>query len=376
MASHKKPRFSFAASESRRLLRQRTGRTRALLAGRGLAAIWATLRALDLHDRAVLLPANTCYIVLWAVLQSGNQPYLVDIDPMTGNISPETLDTCTVPTPAVIIPAHMYGLPAPMVAICEWAKAHGAFVIEDAALALGVMADGRPAGAWGDASVFSFGRGKIADVDGGGALLTDDAALADEAARLLGALPLWNERLSRLSGEWLELYWTLHQYEADNLRLAELYPTLFDIYGEITRCRLPDSHWRDLPDRLHTLDGNTAHRRDLAAYYDEQLLALPVRTLRREVGATLWRYPLVGSGEHRDGLLQALWAQHLDVTRWYPSLRPMRAALAPELADPPMPAADQLAGEIINLPLSPEIDRAYAGRVVKVISDYFDANWR
>src|SRR5215212_2287052 len=129
MASHTKPKFSFAASESRRLLRQRTGRGRAMLAGRGSAAIWATLRALDLHDRAVLLPANTCYIVLWAVLQSGNQPYLADIDPLTGNITAATLDACPAPNPAVIIPTHMYGLPAPMAVICDWAKAHDTFVI-------------------------------------------------------------------------------------------------------------------------------------------------------------------------------------------------------------------------------------------------------
>jgi dTDP-4-amino-4,6-dideoxygalactose transaminase len=101
-----------------------------------------------------------------------------------------------------------------------------------------------------------------------------------------------------------------------------------------------------------------------------------VRTLHRDEGANLWRYPLVVASEHRDALLQALWAQHRDVTRWYPSLRPMRAALASGLADPPMPAADQLAGEIINLPLSPEIDRDYAGRVVEAIRAYFEVDWR
>src|SRR5688500_7553774 len=139
MPSQKKSTFSFVAADTRRLLRQRAGRGRAVLAGRGAAAIWAALRALDLHDRAVLLPANTCYIVLWAVLQSGNQPYLVDVDPLTANISPDTLNNCNVPNLSAIIPVHMYGLPAPMEAVCAWAKASQIAVIEDAALALGTM---------------------------------------------------------------------------------------------------------------------------------------------------------------------------------------------------------------------------------------------
>src|SRR5664279_4515862 len=222
----RKARFSFAAAESRRLLRERTGRAHVVLSGRGATAIWATLRALDLHDRAVLIPANTCYIVLWAVVLSGNQPVLVDVDPLTANISPETLAACAAAQPAVLIPAHMYGLPAPMAALIGWARERGVFVIEDAALALGTVADGRQAESWGDVSVLSFGQGKIADADGGGALVSDDPALADEIERVLATVPMQTEARRRLNREWLEIYWALHQFDAQNPRLKELYPCL------------------------------------------------------------------------------------------------------------------------------------------------------
>ena len=78
----------YAIAESTRLLCGMTGRQHALLAGRGAAGIWAALRALDLHDAYVMIPANTCYIVLWAVLKSGNKPMLVDVDAETGNLTP------------------------------------------------------------------------------------------------------------------------------------------------------------------------------------------------------------------------------------------------------------------------------------------------
>lgn len=364
-------RYAFAAAEHR--LRAHTGRSHIQIVGRAATAIWATLRALDLHNRPVLIPANTCYIVLWAVLQSGNQPCLVDVDPETANITPELLDRCGVTTPAVLIPAHMYGLPAPMTALMAWAKARSVFVIEDAALALGAMVEGRPAGSWGDASVFSFGQGKIADAGGGGALLTDDARLAEAIRRLLVGTPPWAEPLQRLNDQWLDIYWALHQYEAYTPRLADVYPALFSIYGGITRCRLPDA--TSVREALATLDDNLKHRAALARLYDEAFADTPVRLLKRPEGAVLWRYPLFVPPPHRDPLLRALWGEGIfDVTRWYPSLQTMRRALAPDAPSTPTPTADQMADEVINLPLSPDTPQELVERITQIVTGYFAAH--
>ncbi len=364
---------SLTAAKARRLLRQRTGRERAVLAGRGSAALWAALRALDRRDAPVLIPANTCYIVLWAVLQSGYTPVLVDVDPQTGNVTPETLSAAGVERPAAVVPAHLYGLPAPMHAICEWAQARGAAVIEDAAQTLGGQVDGQPVGSWGDVSIFSFGRGKPADMDNGGAALTDDGALAAEIDRLMRTLPPWSAALARLNRQWLDIYWATHQHEADNPGLAALYAPLFDLYESITRYRLPDQTWSDFPDAMAEADASSGHRQALARLYDELLREAPTRTLGRADKTVLWRYPLLAPAGQRDTLLQTLWAAGaLDVTRWYPSLQPMRAALAPDAPQTTTPHADRLAAEIINLPLSAETTVAQAERIVEVVRGFFD----
>ncbi|MFN8450053.1 MAG: DegT/DnrJ/EryC1/StrS aminotransferase family protein [Anaerolineae bacterium] len=361
-----------AAVASRHLLRQRTRRAHAVLAGRGAAALQAALTVLDVRSRPVLIPANSCYIVLWAVLQRGCQPVLVDVDPLTANVTPETLARCGVTQPAVIIPAHMYGLPAPMSAITAWARARGAFVIEDAALALGTLADGKPAGAWGDASIFSFGQGKTADIGFGGALLTDDARLATEIERALADMPLWSKALQALNRQWLEIYWALHQFEDENNRLAEVYPALFDVYRQITRCRAAD--WRALAPALDRLDENLAHRHALAEFYDEQFAGLPVRSLSRPEDTSLWRYPLLVPTEQRNELLERLWETGIfEATRWYPSLQPMLRALAPGSPATPTPATDALAKQIVNLPLAPETTREHAREILRVIVEYFEA---
>lgn len=366
---------SLAAADCRRLLRQRTGRDHVVLVGRAATAIRAALQALDLHGAAVLLPANTCYIVLWAVLQTGNQPFLVDVDAFTGNVTPAMLDSCAAP-PAVVIPAHMYGNPAPMQALGAWARQRGVFVLEDSALALGALADGQPVGAWGGAAVFSFGRGKIADAGTGGALVTNDARLAAEVERFAASTPMWNSKLRALEQAWLEIYWALHQFEATP-GVARAYAPLFEAYGAITRVRLPqtqgrDDHWRDLRAELARLDVQLEHRRRLARIYDVSWNGLPVRTLNRSDDAALWRYPLLVPADQRDNLLRALWDERIDVTRWYPSLQPMRGALTPALPVTPTPVADQLGAEIVNLPLSPETDEAAARRTVTVVRRFFE----
>jgi dTDP-4-amino-4,6-dideoxygalactose transaminase len=365
-------RASSDAAVARHLLRERTGQQHVILAGRGSAAIYATLRALDFHDRDVLIPANTCYIVLWAVLQSGNRPRLVDIDPNTGNLSAETLARCGIERPAVLIPAHMYGLPAPMESIMAWTREHGAFALEDAALALASAADGRPTGAWGDAAVFSFGPGKIADAELGGALVTDDDQLAGEVKRILGEMPLYDDRTAALNRQWLELYWPLHQFDIATPRLSSLYPALFELYGEITRYRLPNAAWRPLRASLGHLGGEIDHRRALAQRYDDGLADLPVTRFDRPDGATLWCYPLRAAANRRDTLLQTLWSEQIfEATRWYPSLQPMAAALAPDVAQTPTPFADQMAAEIINLPLAPETTQADVEVIVETVRGFF-----
>src|SRR5689334_5160776 len=95
-------------------LRRLTQRQQVALVGRGATGIWAALRAWDLQDEIILLPANTCYIVLWAVLKSGNHPLLVDVDRRTANLTVAGLEEYIGAHPAVVIPCHMYGLPAPM----------------------------------------------------------------------------------------------------------------------------------------------------------------------------------------------------------------------------------------------------------------------
>lgn len=366
MTAHREARLH--AATARRLLRQRTGRAHVVLTGRGATAIWAALRALGLTGAPVLIPANTCYLVLWAVLASDNVPVLVDIEPLTGNVTPTTLEQTGIARPGAIIPAHLYGIPAPMAELAAWARERGAALIEDCALTGGITVEGRPAGAWGNVSVFSFGRGKPVDMDNGGAAQTDDLSLATEMLRLTAELPLWNGNLQRLNREWLDMYWALHQHDT-NPALAALYAALYALYRPLTTYRLPDAAWNALPLALANHDAAVEQRLERARAYDAAFASSALSALRRPDDALLWRYPLRVPAGRRDAVLHGLWdAGVLDATRWYPSLGPMRDALAPDAPKPPTPHADALAAEIINLPL----DDDRTGQIIDIVLGAFE----
>ncbi len=371
-----------AANASRQTIQHLQALTRreyGILTGRAATGIWAVLRAWGLHDQVIVLPANTCYIVLWAVLKSGNRPLLVDVDRSIGNLTVERLTAHLGSHPAVVIPCHMYGLTAPMQSICDWARTNDVKVIEDAALALGAAVDGQPAGSWGDASILSFGLGKIVDNQVGGALATDDSHLASEVAKLVADSPIWDDHLMALTNQWNGLYWPLHQYELQNPRLLDLYPQLFALYGELTVYQLTADDWADLPALLRDLPDNLAHRAQLASLYDSQLgianLAAKNSTLlpplARPSGSILWRYPLLVQPDVRDELLSRLWEQGIhEATRWYPPLRPMTTALAPHLPQPLTPVADALGASIINLPLSEGVDENDVLQITELIRTF------
>lgn len=361
-----------AASAARHALAGLTGREHVILTGRAAAGIYALLRALELRDRWIALPANTCYIVMWAVLRSGNHPLLVDVDPETGNLEPDGLAQCSE-HPAVLIVPHLYGRPASMRAVMAWAAAQNTFVIEDCAQAAGNRCDDRPVGGWGDAAVFSFGSGKIVDHAGGGAVICDDADLARSVRGVLMTLPIVDSTLDSLIAQWDALYWSLHQFEDINPRLCALYRELFAIYGDITAYLLPLPHWHGLPSKLATLRQNIEKRMQQAALYDQLLSGLPGITTTPHAFAP-WRYSVCVRPSQRRAVLQYLWTEGFaDVTRWYPCLRWMLSALSPQQPVPVTPNADALAARVLNLPVGEQVTEGYIRRLCTALRTFMDS---
>jgi perosamine synthetase len=151
----------------------------AIAANNGTTALHLALVALGLQPGdEVIVPALTYVASANTVRYCGATPVFVDNDPATLNIDPAAVEAAITPRTRGIMPVHLYGNPADMAAICEIARRHGLFVVEDAAEAVGARFGGRRTGGLGDAAAFSFFGNKIITTGEGGMVTTDDDALA------------------------------------------------------------------------------------------------------------------------------------------------------------------------------------------------------
>lgn len=111
-----------------------------------------------------------------AVVMRGAVPVLADVDPVSQNITAESIRKVVTPKTKAIIPVHLAGFPCEMDSIMDLAREFNLIVIEDCAQANGAFYKGRPVGSIGHAGAFSFCQDKIMTTVGEGGLL----ALQDE----------------------------------------------------------------------------------------------------------------------------------------------------------------------------------------------------
>jgi dTDP-4-amino-4,6-dideoxygalactose transaminase len=152
----------------------------------GLDALVLGLRALAVGPGdEVIVPSNT-YIATWlAVSAVGATPVPVEPDAATYNLDAGRVAERLTARTAAVIPVHLYGQPADTDALRAVLAGHRARILEDAAQAHGATLRGRRAGSLGDAAAWSFYPGKnLGALGDGGAVTTDDDAIADEVRRL------------------------------------------------------------------------------------------------------------------------------------------------------------------------------------------------
>src|SRR6266550_8708487 len=154
--------------------------------GSGTEALWLSLLACGVGrgDEVITVP-NTFMATAEAITYCAARPVFIDVDERTYTMDPAGLEKALTSKTKAIIPVHLFGQPADMDPILEFARKHDLFVIEDAAQAHGAEYKGRKVGTLGDAGCFSFYPGKNLGAFGeAGAVVTDNAEL-QEKVRLL-----------------------------------------------------------------------------------------------------------------------------------------------------------------------------------------------
>jgi dTDP-3-amino-3,4,6-trideoxy-alpha-D-glucose transaminase len=297
----------------------------------GTAALTLLLRAAGIgHGDEVVVPAHTYIASALGVIHAGATPVLCDVEDGTGLIDVDAAAAAVTQRTAAILAVHLYGQVCAMPALERLARRHGLALFEDAAQAHGATWEGRPAGSLGDAAAFSFYPSKnLGALGDGGAICTDDAALAERVRRL-------RHFGQRRKGEHVEL--GLNE-RLDGLQAALLSVKLARLdYGNRTRRRHAATYRERLTGHVRLLDERTESP---CVYH-----LFPVRVPLRHVVLEQLRSAGVGTGVHYSPALH-----------WQPALRG-RVAVPYDLA-----RAEAWAAEELSLPMSPalrddEIQRA------------------
>jgi dTDP-4-amino-4,6-dideoxygalactose transaminase len=341
------------------------GRRRCVLTGRGASAIYIALQSLPRRAGKVVLPAILCPSPANVTLYAGFEPLFCDVSPADYNLDPQALRGLLQrhDDVAAIMPAHIYGHPAAIEEIAGIAAERGIPLIEDAAQSLGGEIGGRRMGGFGAMSILSFGHTKIIDAGGGGAVLTDDEALAEALRHHAGRLPAQPanhrdraEQYRRTYYEWRAL---AAKDSTQNDRFLEMPAKFRDLY----LYRAEGAWIAALGAAFPALDRIVAARRNTCDAFVELLAGDPRLALpERRSGGVPWRFTFLVDGAAQGPVTAALRAQGIDVSNWYPSLHRWYA-VGKAQGDDAFPVARRVEARVVNLWVEPPKDAAYAKSV-------------
>ncbi len=307
----------------------------------GLEAMQLVLMALGIGPGDEVIVPSHGYIATWlAVTHAGARPIPCEPDERTYNLDPARLAALITPRTKAILPIHLYGQTADMNAINAVAKQSGLFVLEDAAQSHGARCQGRASGALGGAAGISFypskNLGALAD---GGAVTTDDAALAEKIRHLRN----YGSKV-RYHNEYLGL----------NSRLSEL-------QAAFLRAKLP-----------HLAAWN-ARRTRIAARYLAEFRGIGDLTLPF---VPAWAEPVwhlfVVRTSRRDALQTHLASRGIGTQVHYPippHLSNAYRAAGWKRSD--FPLAEKFAGEVLSLPIGPHLASEQVEHVCLAVKDFF-----
>ena len=309
--------------------------------GSGTEALWLTLLAMGIGpgDEVITVPMSFVATVE-AICLTGAKPVFVDIDPHTYTLDPTALHGALTRRTKAIIPVHLFGHPADMAPILEFARQHGLRVIEDAAQAHGAECSGQKVGSIGDAGCFSFYPAKNLGAMGeAGAIVTGHKKLADRMQKLRNhgqshknshALVGWNCRMDGIQGAVL-------------------------------------SH------KLQRLDQENQMRRSHARMYAEKLGGLPELALPIEASGRSHVFHIYAiRTTARDQLISHFKANQIEFGVHYPvpiHLQPAFHHLELKLGD--FPISESYAKELVSLPMFPEMKTEQIDLVARAICTNF-----
>ena len=306
----------------------------------GTDALFLAFKALGVKagDEIITVPF-TFIATAEAVVNAGAVLRFVDIDPERRTMDPALLEAAITPKTVGIVPVHLYGMPADMEPILKIAAAHKLWVVEDACQAHGALYKNRKTGTFGDAAAFSFYPSKnLGGYGDGGALITGREEIASKM------------KLLRNHGQ-------SSKYETELLGYNS---------------RLDGFQAAVLSVKLPYLDRWNDNRRQVAEWYREALDGIKEVTVPKSFADSREVYHIyVPRVEKRDALVAHLKTRGISTGVHYQIPLHKQRAFAGVSEHGPLPVSEKVAGEVVTLPMYPELKKEQVGYIASEIAKFY-----
>ncbi|KIH75759.1 dTDP-4-amino-4,6-dideoxygalactose transaminase [Geoalkalibacter ferrihydriticus] len=302
----------------------------------GTDALHLALRAAGIGEGdEVITPAFTFIATAEAISYVGAKPVFVDIDARTFNLDPARVEEAITPQTRAILPVHLFGQPADLVALRDLCKTHKLLLIEDCAQSFGAGYAEQMTGSFGNAGCFSFFPSKNLGCFGDGGLITTND---DDLARELLVL--------RNHGSRQRYHHSIIGY---NSRLDEMQAAILRI-------------------KLKHIDEYNRLRRRNAHLYNEALKGLGLTTPHEDgKGVHVFhQYTLLLDG--RDRVQKALSEAGIASAVYYPIPLHRQEVYRDLMTGVSLPVTEKAAEQVLSLPMYPELTSDQISNICQVIS--------
>jgi perosamine synthetase len=331
----------------------------AIAVSSGTAGLHMALLTLGIKEGdQVIVPSFAFIAVANAVLNVRATPVFADIDPVTLNLTPSTVEPVITPRTRAILVVHTFGIPADMLALRDLAVRHNLVIIEDACEAIGAELHQRRVGSFGDLAVFGFYPNKQITTGEGGAVLARTQAHAHRLRSLRNQGrnpgPPATDEIS-LAPDWLN-----HPDIGFNYRLSDIACAL----GRVQLSRI---------DEILTLRRSAAERYH-ALLADIPTLELP--PLSMPDSTISWFVFVVRLPQASDrGRIQAFLAQFDIATAPYFAPIHLQPAWRERLSSPQhLPVTESVGARTLALPFFTRITPSQQEQVASVLRKAFTLN--
>jgi dTDP-4-amino-4,6-dideoxygalactose transaminase len=327
--------------EFERAFAEKCGTKHCISCANGTDAIYITLKALGIGPgNEVITVANSWISTSETISQAWARPVFVDIDPDYYHINPQKIEDKISAKTKAIIPVHLFGQPASIEEIKGICKRHELFLVEDCAQAHFATYNGQKVGTFGIAGTFSFYPGKNLGAYGdGGAIITNDDGLATRAKMFANHGSLRKHH---------------HEMEGINSRLDGIQAAILNV-------------------KLKYIDGWNRARYQNALKYNERLSIIPqIQIPKIRPNAFHIFHLYVVRTKKRDDLANYLKSKQIETGIHYPTALPfLQAYKYLDHRPSDFPVAYEYQGEILSLPMFPELNENQIGYVANSIIGFY-----